>query len=557
MRSMFLVLCGLLLSVAASADDHWLVFTSGPFQVLTNAGDKPGREAMNYLEQLRYTLGTTLGKTELTTLWPVQIVITKSTGGTAVYPEMKLARDNYVASVPALGPETVAGLTRILIDSNAGRMPVGVENGLIELFSTLDVDGTRVTLGVKPAQPDRDWSRVHMLSVEPVYSGKLRVLLGNLQQGVDAEPAYRNAFERTQQQIETQLNSYIEAGKYGTVGLSGKPIDVKRQLYAKTPDAAAVELARADLLFANGDSKAAAAYRALAGGSPESSEGLGLIALKQNKTAEARTHLEAATKAGSKSARVWFEWSRLTADAAQKRAALAKAAELNPRWSVPIVELASLETQPLGKVAVLKKAAGVSARDSAYWHLLAETQEAAAQFPDAAKSWAMADRAAQDSQEREAIHQARLVNQQKRLDREEADKREAARKAEQELNDLRNKALTDIRAFEAKANAGQKPLDSNAKLGEYQETSKPQKVSGVLLQVDCIDQRARLRIQTTEKKPVQILVPDPMKVVIHGGKDLSLDCGPQKPAREVTVEYYPRADRKLGTLGDVISIQYY
>ena len=36
----------------------------------------------------------------------------------------------------------------MFLDANTNRMPESIENGLIALFSTLDVEGTHVTLGI-------------------------------------------------------------------------------------------------------------------------------------------------------------------------------------------------------------------------------------------------------------------------------------------------------------------------------------------------------------------------------------------------------------------------
>ncbi|MEO8128379.1 MAG: hypothetical protein ABI822_14865, partial [Bryobacteraceae bacterium] len=237
----------LLLPLLLPAEDRWIEFNSGPFQVLTDAGDKSGRETLNYLEQLRHTLGATLGKQDLQSNWPIRILVLKSG---RQFPSVKMGRDAYMASITSIQPETVAGITRILIDANTGRMPEGIEHGLVSLFSTLSVEGTRVSIGAPPATKDRDWSRVHMLTVDPAYSGRLRVLLVNLQQGIDEEPAYKNAFEKTPQQVDDQLNAYISAGVYGTTPLSARPLNAKTQLYAKTPDPYIVALAQADVLLA-------------------------------------------------------------------------------------------------------------------------------------------------------------------------------------------------------------------------------------------------------------------------------------------------------------------
>ena len=530
------------------ADDHWLSFQAGPIEVATNAGESAGREALNHLEQLRYTLGTTLGKPELTSTWPIRIIVVKPGKNVQVLPQVKLARDSYVASVTAVGTQTTFDVARILIDENAGPLPISIDTGLPQLFSTLDVEGTHVTLGAKPAQTTRDWARLHLLSVDPAYSGRLRVLIKNLQLGVDPEPAYKNAFEKTPEQIEAQLNRYVEAGQYGTVALNSKPLDPRRQLHPKEMDADVVNVLLADNLLAHNAPEVRAAYEAILRAKPDSPQAL-----------EGLGRYEDALKAGSKSARAAVEAAKLASDETQKKAYLQKAIELNPKWPEPQVQLAHLETSAARKLAAMKAAAQLAPRNSGYWQELAHLQENAGLFIDSAKSWAAAERAAQTPTEREQIHQARLSTEQARLDAQDAARRAEIRKKEQEIETLKEKALTDIRTFEAKANAkaseGQAPLDPNQKLEWYKEQEKPN-LAGALLQVDCLGQKARLRVQGADHSVQQFLVPDAKSVVIKGGGELALGCGVQKPPRSVIVQYDKKADKKLGTVGEVTEVDF-
>jgi hypothetical protein len=397
-----------------------------------------------------------------------------------------------------------------------------------------------------------------MLTVDPAYSGKLRVLLYNLQQGVDTDAAYKNAFDKTPDQVEQALNNYIEAGKYETASLSSRPLDAKRQLPARSADSLAVNIAVADALLANNAPLARSNYEAILRAHPDSwaaEEGLGLIAAQANQTAEAKKILEQAATHGGTSARAALELGKLEPDPLKKKAAFARAAQLNPRWAEPPRLQAEMETDALRKVHLLKAAAQLDPRSAARWQALAQTQESAKLFADAAKSWGAAERATESSQERSAIHQARLATDQQRLDQEAAAKQEARRKTEQEMLDLRNKALADIRAFEAKANAGQAPRDPNVKLEDYHEAVTV-RATGMLERVDCIGRRARLHVISEEKNDVQILVSDPGQVGVMGGGEHAWTCGVQKTPRHVVIDYVQKADKKLGTVGEVATIEF-
>lgn len=544
---MVLQVCAILLApFLLAADEHWTVYRSGPFEVLTDAGDRPGREALNYAEQLRRAVGLALGKKdeEMVSLWPVRLVVRKPAKGAIATPPV-LARDAWVASWAAGAPpprQVVRELVRILIESNAGRMPADIERGVVEVYSTLMVQGTRLTLGqpLPPNERTLDWARIHMLCVLPDYSGKLRVLLGNLQLGVDPEAAYGNAFGKGPKQIEMEAQAYFKAGQYGTISLSGRPINPEREFPAKPAAASDVQLALADLVHTP------AAYRSLT-----SVEGLDGLALNGDKA-----QLKAAADAGSGNARVWCEYGASLKDPAQARAAFQKAAALNPRSGEPHYRLAQLESDSDRKLAELKTAATLDRRNSAYWRALAETQLQHNLYTDATRSWAAAEQAATGDAERAQIRQARHAIEQQRADFAEAEKKRLAEENEREMKRLRDQAMAEVRAAEARVNKGAPPADPNRKLEPWWEGPRPGgKISGVLERVDCISGVARLVVRAGGKL-TQLVVRDPAKVVIEGGGEKALGCGVQHPARQVVVEYFPKPDKRLSSAGDVATVEF-
>ena len=61
-----------------AADDHWVKFTRGPFEVMTDAGPRVARETMVRFEQFRHALGQLLGEDDLQTPLPVRIFVFKN-----------------------------------------------------------------------------------------------------------------------------------------------------------------------------------------------------------------------------------------------------------------------------------------------------------------------------------------------------------------------------------------------------------------------------------------------------------------------------------------------
>ena len=53
-----------LLPAILGADDRWVKFTSGPFEVMTDAGPRVGRETMVEFLQFRHAVGQIVGEPE-------------------------------------------------------------------------------------------------------------------------------------------------------------------------------------------------------------------------------------------------------------------------------------------------------------------------------------------------------------------------------------------------------------------------------------------------------------------------------------------------------------
>jgi tetratricopeptide (TPR) repeat protein len=463
-----------------------------------------------------------------------------------------MGRDAYMMSVTTMTPEVVTGVVKLLLDGWTGQLPPPIERGLLQLYSTIEIDGTRIRVGAVPVQKDRDWVRAHLFAVHPDYSGKLRVLLANLSRGVERDVAYRNAFAQTADEIERAVDRYMAAGQYGTVPGYSRPLNPRRELMGREVEDSVGQLALADLQLANNTSGAGPAYESLLRAKPdmqEAQEGPGLLAIREGRKDQALQKLK-----GAVSAWALLQYAEIAPDTDAKRSALQKAAAANKRWAEPHRRLAKLETHPAQKLAALRKAAELDPRAAEVWIELAELQENAGQFPEAAKSWAAAERTTDDPNERNRIRQRRLAGEKKRVEAQIAAREEARRKTEEELQALRNKALLDIRAAEARANAG-KPVIDPSTLDEYKEGPSSQKISGTLTRVECLGTQARLHV-TSGRQTTRLLVADPGQVALSGGGQISLTCGVQRPGRAVTVEYQPRKDAGQGIAGDALTVEF-
>jgi tetratricopeptide (TPR) repeat protein len=542
-----------LLAAAGMAEDRWIRFESGPFEVFTDAGGRDGREALMHFEQFRHALAQVLGEQELTTPQPVRILLLKKPPAAGPVVRGRDRTAILLAPRGAVPPAVQRECARLLLETNTARMPAAIEQGLAELFSTLEVAGPRITLGRKPENPGRDWARMHMLAVHPDYYGKLRVLLANLRRGVDPGAAHRNAFGKEPAEVERHLDQYLAAGQFDTVPVSGRPMS-ERDFYEKPVEPAAARLAVADLLLGE---PSRAIYEELLRQKahvPEAHEGLGLLALAGRRPEEARRQFSAAMAASSQSARCYVEYARLETDRAKALAALERASQLNPRLAEPAFLSAQRETDLQKRLAHLKRAVELDARNAGYWQALAEAALAAHNYGEAARAWRGAEQAATDPQLRDRMAQARAAVEEQRLDWEAAERRRVADEKQRELERLKAEARAEVRALESRYNRG--GAARAEKVVPWWDGPRAEgRARGNLKQVDCLGRQFRLVIEGDNRKTVKLLITDAAQIALIGGGELTLGCGAQKP-RRVSIEYFPKPNAKLGTAGEVATIEF-
>jgi hypothetical protein len=540
-----------LLPCLLAADDHWVKFVSGPFEVWTDGAARAAREDLVRFEEFRDALGHVVGEQDLQTPQPIRVLVFKNPSGWTTSVPVSQGRDAYAIVLDEktiAGPAILTELTRLFLAANTNRMPAAFEHGLIEFFSTLQVNGIRITAGSPPPQPDLDWARIHLLVADPEYYGKLRVLLYNLRKGVADDPAYRNAFGKSAAEIEAQAKAHFAAGNFPTTMLSSRAMSPNDFAERQVSDADA-RLARADLLAG---SQSAAEYEALLRDHvkvAEAEEGLGLLALRDQRRDEARRHFEAATTAGSGSARCYIEYAKLEPDNEKAMQALLRAAGINSKLDEPFALMAGRDTDPAKRLAHWKAAAERNPRNASYWQALAEAYLADNNFADAAKAWDQGAQAATDPAERARMRAARASIEQQRLDFEDAKRQKEAA----EVDKLKQQARSDLHALEDKY---REPTPGQQKPVPWWDGPKPSgKLIGVLKQVDCLGAKTRLVVEGDDRKIAKLLLADPEKVAIIGGGNQTLNCGPQK-AQRVTIEYFPKADSRLATAGEIATIEF-
>jgi len=559
MRRIFLLA---LVPSLALAESHWVRFRTGPFELYSDANSKTAREALGWFDQLRWVLSYMLGNPDLQTARPIRILYFKNAKEREVYPYVPPVldgRDCWYILLTAGAPiprEVVHDTTRLFLESNTGRMPAAIEHGIAGLLSTIQVNGTHVTLGTPPPANERtrDWARVHLYATNPDYYAKLRILLYNLQKGADEDPAYLNSFGKPRQEMEKEVDQHLAAGNFQTSEVDAKPLSAERDYKEQPLLSKEVRLAQADLLVGEPSRRE---YRALIQENQyvaDAYEGLGIMALRDKQDDEARRDFLEAVNAGTPSARSYIEYARLEPDNAKALAALDKALKINPKLAEGYTLIGRRQTDGVKKIQYLEKAAELSPRDAARWEELAKACLDEKAFDKAAHAWRSAEQAATTPEDHERYSAARVAIDQQRLDWEDAERKREAEERERETRKLKAQAVAELRAAEAKANAGQGPPPE--KVEKWWEGPKPDgHATGNLTRVDCVGRQLRLVIESGDHKVTRLLVRDPSNLAILGGGDQKLACGAQKP-RQVTVEYFAKRNAQLATVGEVATIQF-
>jgi hypothetical protein len=541
-----------------AAEGRWIKFTSGPYQVFSDAGARAGRETVVRFEEFRHAVGQIVGEQDLQTPLPIRVFVFKNARGWSAPAPIAEGRDCYAIVVDekaALTPAVYTALIRLFLNANTNRMPAAFEHGLLEFFSTFHSEGVHISVGVPPAGgPDLDWARIHFLVTDPQYYGRIKILLYNLRRGIDPDPAFRNAFGKSAAEIEALAKQHLAAGNFQAGTIPGRPLAPNDQDFPERPVSDSdARLARADILAG---AQSAAEYESLIRDHehvPEAEEGLGLLALGDHRADDARRHFAAAMEGGSSSARCYIEYARLEPDNAKATPALLKAAGINSKLDEPFAMLAARDTDPQKRLAHWKAAAERNPRSAAYWKALAECYLADHNYAEAAKAWTQGEQAAVDPAQRERMRAARAAIEQQRLEYEDAERRRQADEDTRETEKLKQEALAHVRQVEAQANQGAaKPEQAPV---PWWDGPKPSgTVRGKLLQVDCLGSQARLIVESEGGKTVRLLVADASKVAITGGEQ-TLGCG-RPVARAVVIEYFPKANARLSTAGEVATIAF-
>jgi tetratricopeptide (TPR) repeat protein len=449
-------LCG---ALPARAD--WLRLRGTHTELLTDAGEKEGRRALNRLEQIRAIMpssGEDSGRELRVVLFDSEKEFREYAPGqtTSGLYQSGLEYDYIVTYAGGELPRVVTHeFVHSLLHQSPAPLPRWFEEGTAELYSNAQINSKRVRIGKELeahmnlllARPwltakqltaerpvmasDQDetesmfyaesWALMHMLNLSPNYRDRLPQFIALLAQGMDGSEAFRSAFGRDFEHALADLPGYLK--KIRSVQLDippPAPFIVPQSEPLSEVDA---ELLRADILLRRGlAEKARALFEQAAKEHPDSATaqaGLGMLAMTQNRPGDARRYLEKAIQLDDKDATILFEYALLQRDAGagneRVRELLEKVVGLNPNFGEAQLLLGVRATDDRNydrAVAYLHDAARLLPRQSYVWNALAYAQQKIGNYPEALDAAQRAVRTAStDEQEHaaEALRDALLA----------------------------------------------------------------------------------------------------------------------------------------------------
>lgn len=594
-RIIFLfIICGPLI-----AAEQWIKVSTPHFELFTTAGEKKGREAILYFEQVRsFFLQASPAKTAPE--FPVRIVAFRGEKQFQPYRVSESAFAYYVQGrnndyivmqdiVSEHYPAVIHEYMHLVINHSGLKMPVWLNEGWADLFSTLKPQGKKAVVGdILPGRAqtllsnkmigfdvltavDHDsplyneknkagmfyaesWALTHMLFFSPDYRPNFIKFVATITSGKSMEESCQAAFGKRLWEVETDFRRYLQGDRFYHM-----IVDIKLQKSDEEPEVTEAspfesEMTLADLLVMNRKVDAArSALVQLAKSNPdkpEVEESLGYLEWQLKDEESARRHFARALANGTKNAEMCFQYAmmerRAGTPAQDVIIALQKAVDLKPNYVEAQLQLGQLLVsdgkylQAIGQLRAIRVVKQEYAPQLfaalAYSYLQTGDLSKAQENAEYSKKWAKTPE--QQKQADSVLHyleakKSRPVSAQSR------DERPVLQYAAP-----REFTVTERNAIVNPAN----PFIT--------KEDKMKRVEGTAQKLVCGDDSALLHVQV-EKAMMIFEIPDPERVVIKHSGELKHDfaCGAQK-GYKVAVDYAALPDAKNGSAGIVRGLEF-
>ncbi len=343
------------------AAEHWISLTTSHFEMYTTNGEKQAAEALQTFEQVRYFFEHT-GSSKTVPEVRVRIVAFKSekeykpyrpNEGTFAYYQRGRKCD-YIVMQDISAEHHQAAVheyTHLVVEHLGLRLPVWLNEGIADVYSSLEPHGQKAMVGRPLPQRfialaqlpwidlsvlfavDRNspyynatekmsifyaqsWALTHMLMLGDGYSPQFAKFLVAVSNGKSSAEALASVYGKSPSQVESDLRQYVQRA---TVRASVFDIKLaKSDLDPSVSDVSELQsgLVLADLLTMRAETAGEAQSRLTAlakeyPDSPDVEESLGYLAWQQGRVDDARKYFGMALRQHSNDAEMIYHYAQL------------------------------------------------------------------------------------------------------------------------------------------------------------------------------------------------------------------------------------------------------
>ncbi len=603
-----LVLSAALAQELAGAPEEWIKLETPHFELYTTAGEKKGREAILYFEQVRsFFIQTSPAKRDEA---PVRIVAFRSegeykpyrmnAGAVAYYAHSRnrefivmqdISSENY--------PAAIHEYTHLVIERDGLKVPVWLNEGWAELYSSLRPQGNKALVGAllpgrlqallnsrwidlpvlalvdqnSPMYNETNkagifyaesWLLVHMLYFSADYRENFSKFVLTVANGQDTAQAFQSVFGKGLKEVRKDLDRYSRSSQF-----YGALFNVKLEKSSENPQvsqATALEsgLVLADLLsMVHKRDEALHAYEQLAKenpGQPEADEALGYLAWQANDRKSAAGYFKHAYASGTRNAQMCFDYAMLesqeTPTSKEVVSLLRRALELKPDYVEARLALGlTLASQGSYAEAAdqLHQVKKVNPEQAPSYFLALAYSDLGTGHPDearknaeSARKWA---KSSADTEQADSLL--------KTLDASQSASAQTPglppKPTLQTSNDAEGTGRPTLRHSPAPDQAVQVSPPRNPFIQGGEQMAH---IEGVAQRLDCSGTSARLHV-LAGGSAIVFEIADPSSVLIkHSGEaHHDFTCGAQKPF-PIAVDYAVKPDPKKGTAGIVRELDF-
>ncbi len=347
--------------VRADAAERWIRLTTPHFEMYTTNGEKQARAALAVFEQVRYFfLQNSQSKSVPDD--PMEIIAFRSEkeyqpyrfneGAFAYY--VRSRKVDYIVMQDINSAHYEAAVheyTHLFVEHLNWKLPVWINEGLADLYSSLESEGNRAVVGRplagremelrshawldmnvlfavesdSPYYNKRDempifyaqsWALTHMLALGKSYRPEFPKFLAAVASGRPVVECFQAVYGKTLAEVTQDFEAYVHQRRVQAEVFDVKLTKADMEPVVSEPSQLSVELALANLLASQKETLMQAAQRLskLAADHPDSvevEESLGYLAWDQGDPAKAKDYFKLAAQRGSKNPQMLMQYAQL------------------------------------------------------------------------------------------------------------------------------------------------------------------------------------------------------------------------------------------------------